>query len=715
MPFNIVIKADSSDAESKLQGVSTKLTEVEQKGGSAGAKVTGGLKDSAVAADKASESLKGAAESGFRLEGVGKTLAGQFGELGNVMQTLTSSSMVEAGALAALASEAVHLGDEYIELQNTALRLVGSYDQVDDAIKRQLALSEQVHGSLSQTIELSASIKEHTAEIGFTQEATTDLTKRWAEAVQVSGHSLGDASMAFEKFSFALQAGANGGVGLRQVLRDYPPILEALEKHYQTNLEGIMKLGHDGKLSMIDLKDALQEAGTTLDEEMNQRTETASEQWQHFKDEMTVTLGKIVEDTGAVKALGEAFRGLATLIEASLKPLQKLIEGIDWINKHNNTGDQGVGDFLRRIGGFGDINDITHQLEDQKKTIDELTAANEDFSRSFRGVADSEQEAADQWNKWLGDAAPKASQTLKEALGDPIRDIKQGLSDEQKLLQSITGPMDEIIKRERELGDLRADGKISADQYTVAINKETEAYHKLAIELAAAHVQNEADRINAMGAPVGAINLGAGAALLDKTASADKDPAKETKAWDEALKQYDEQVKSTAELLDKAFNPLTDQILKWTETGKFSFKEMAASIIDDIERMILKWLEMKAVESIASAFTDKGPSEQSLVDLFTNAYAHGGDVMVHAANGYSGTVGGYGATDSRLFMARVTPGEHIAIRTPQQMRDQEQAPAQAPQNVKVVAQIGKDDTLSHFDSPEGERIVFKMFRKFKGR
>jgi tape measure domain-containing protein len=253
----------------------------------------------------AAASPQGESEGGARIEGnIGSVVAGQFGELGSAFEGLATKGAVEAAALAGIAIEAVHLGDEYIKLQNSALRYAGSMENVDSALTQQMSLSRELHGGLEQTLELSTIVKERTEDMGLSASETAKFTKELGQAAVVSGHSLEDASGVINRLSFALESGLPAGRDMKAIMREYPAIADALTEHIGRSKKEIVEMANKGKLSLDTLKDSLDGVSGSLQDKMDKRVETTGQQWQHFKDELVLTAGKLVEQSGLMTAFG---------------------------------------------------------------------------------------------------------------------------------------------------------------------------------------------------------------------------------------------------------------------------------------------------------------------------------------------------------------------------------------------------------------------------
>lgn len=136
----------------------------------------------------------------------------------------------------------------------------------------------------------------------------------------------------------------------------------------------------------------------------------------------------------------------------------------------------------------------------------------------------------------------------------------------------------------------------------------------------------------------------------------------------------------------------------WRSIGT-SFEKM-------LVEMGLKLVESEVFKLLGGAIAGSAVS--------AGGFSGGGDVTVpHAAFGYSGYVGGTGGTDSKLFAAMVTPGEHVSIRTPEQVAAAGRASSAAPQ-VHVIVPDNKRALLKTAASADGQRQVINTLQRNKG-
>jgi hypothetical protein len=85
-------------------------------------------------------------------------------------------------------------------------------------------------------------------------------------------------------------------------------------------------MADQGTLSARDLMDAFAKAGPELDEKFGKRTETLAQQWQHFKDGLVLTVGKVVEGLHIFSGLGDILMRIGNLIGSLVGTIGKIVE-----------------------------------------------------------------------------------------------------------------------------------------------------------------------------------------------------------------------------------------------------------------------------------------------------------------------------------------------------------------------------------------------------
>jgi tape measure domain-containing protein len=216
-----------------------------------------------------------------------------------------------------------------------------------------------------------------------------------------------------------------------------------------------------------------------------------------------------------------------------------------------------------------------------------------------------------------------------------------------------------------------------------------------------------------------------------------------TKATDEAAEKRRKAEEDLAEASRKAAQETTDAWAQGLTTigssfidaalaGKKSFAEMTQSMLRDIAVLILK---MAALEAIKGGALGSPTGLAAKVATGLLGGANGFDYVANSnrlqlpgfAGGGSFRVDGTGGTDSKIAMFRVTPGESVHVRTPQQQMMQSQYVQQLVAAAQAGGSGGGDRTLVLVQSSdpgevtaamgtnEGEKVYARNQRKYGRR
>ena len=117
----------------------------------------------------------------------------------------------------------------------------------------------------------------------------------------------------------------------------------------------------------------------------------------------------------------------------------------------------------------------------------------------------------------------------------------------------------------------------------------------------------------------------------------------------------------TESVLVNAFKRAEEALVDFVTTGKFSFKDLASTIIKELIRIQIR---AAIIAPIANALGGAAGASGGVGGIFSSALsglkgAFGG--TPGAANGADFNVGGQGGTDSQLVAFRATPGERVQV------------------------------------------------------
>lgn len=152
-----------------------------------------------------------------------------------------------------------------------------------------------------------------------------------------------------------------------------------------------------------------------------------------------------------------------------------------------------------------------------------------------------------------------------------------------------------------------------------------------------------------------------------------------------------------------SFQKATDAIVEFAKTGKFDFKKLIDSILEDLLRLSLNALWGQLAQGLLGGFGGGGGG--GILGALIPGFAQGGDMIV----------GGSGGTDSQYVGMMATPGERISVRTPAQQRAGEVSPrvnVAPPQvNVRVINSTDPRASLDALATAAGERVIVNMIQR----
>lgn len=330
--------------------------------------------------------------------------------------------------------------------------------------------------------------------------------------------------------------------------------------------------------------------------------------------------------------------------------------------------------YPQHIKGITDSADIKYALAQIQSTSlfagdsDEMKQLNEQFERANK-LANEFVAPAVKYEQALKDIATAAEfhEITEDQATAARRRAKDTLNQENEALEAQKGPMEQYEATLRKLRDQLDAGDISTKKYADGI---------------------DAARV-AMLQATGAANTFQGAMRIE---------------WIKLKQEADGFGATVANMAVSDFGKLNDAIVTMANGGQVSWSQMADSMIQDLERIALKMLEVKAISGLIGLFGGEGAAAVA-------------DTAAHYATGGSFTVGGDGGTDTTPVGFWATRGERVTI-TPPGAYPYPQAPspamyAQGMQQAPVVHVHNHYDSsvgLATIQSPNGQSAILNVLR-----
>lgn len=275
----------------------------------------------------------------------------------------------------------------------------------------------------------------------------------------------------------------------------------------------------------------------------------------------------------------------------------------------------------------------------RKETLDQLSQAsaaiagsgtsgdafrqfNDELERSHKIAAESVKPLVDYENKLRDLQQAVKSWGLSQADAEVLQ--RKALSDYRaaaEALRQLPGPTGEYEHQLRVLNDQFKDGVISADQYSNGIDRARVAY-------------------------------------LQATGAAKEFSGAMEIQWVKMAGEVDQVGAAIADRVVAGFDKMNDALVQAANGAEVSWSNLASSIIQDIERIALKMLEVGLIKGAISLVSSAAGGGEAA------AATAAADGLAGYASGGTYKVGGSGGTDSQLQMFWATPGEQVTVSQP---------------------------------------------------
>lgn len=304
-----------------------------------------------------------------------------------------TSALAATGSVVALGAAMISLGDSYIKLENQAQRLVDAGHGVDDVLASQFDESEKLHGSLSDTINMTASLRAGTMDLNLTVAEQNSLMDGIAGEAAKSGEGIADLSGFMSKYALAAESGTVTSRQLRSMFSEMPALAHDMATALGTTSNQLLHTG----VSITDLNKVLADS-TDKQIALANRAETSSEIWGHFKDQLALTIGPMVQSSGALEAIKSVLDTVTMAIKGVIEvgsEIKQLFESIAESATGLKMSVSEVVDVLENLAGVGKGSAV-------QQVIDAGKAAKAAMDLLKKQQEDARNEKFDPLDKWLG-------------------------------------------------------------------------------------------------------------------------------------------------------------------------------------------------------------------------------------------------------------------------------------------------------------------------
>lgn len=300
--------------ESKIGKIKKNLSEV----GTASTRAADMTSKGMATVGNASERAKQKTESAF--SGIESKARGANEELHKMNSTLTGLKNKFVGALAFLGvtlslGNIIRMVDEW-KVVNGQVALTTKNQQESLMVQKELyRMAIDTRQAYASTATLYASVARNSSELGKSAEDVLGFTEDVSRAMMIGGGSAASQQAALIQLGQALGSGVLRGDELNSIMEQAPRLAKAIAEGMGTTIGQLRVLGKEGKLTAIDVFDAIRKSSEKLKSEMGKIPWTVNQAGVRVSNALGNLFSKLEKKTGIVSSIAKGFASIGDYID----------------------------------------------------------------------------------------------------------------------------------------------------------------------------------------------------------------------------------------------------------------------------------------------------------------------------------------------------------------------------------------------------------------
>lgn len=300
--------------ESKIGKIKKNLSEV----GTASTRAADMTSKGMATVGNASERAKQKTESAF--SGIESKARGANEELHKMDSTLTGLKNKFVGALAFLGvtlslGNIIRMVDEW-KVVNGQVALTTKNQQESLMVQKELyRMAIDTRQAYASTATLYASVARNSSELGKSAEDVLGFTEDVSRAMMIGGGSAASQQAALIQLGQALGSGVLRGDELNSIMEQAPRLAKAIAEGMGTTIGQLRVLGKEGKLTAIDVFDAIRKSSEKLKREMGKIPWTVNQAGVRVSNALGNLFSKLEKKTGVVSSIAKGFASIGDYID----------------------------------------------------------------------------------------------------------------------------------------------------------------------------------------------------------------------------------------------------------------------------------------------------------------------------------------------------------------------------------------------------------------
>lgn len=300
--------------ESKIGKIKKNLSEV----GTASTRAADMTSKGMATVGNASERAKQKTESAF--SGIESKARGANEELHKMDSTLTGLKNKFVGALAFLGvtlslGNIIRMVDEW-KVVNGQVALTTKNQQESLMVQKELyRMAIDTRQAYASTATLYASVARNSSELGKSAEDVLGFTEDVSRAMMIGGGSAASQQAALIQLGQALGSGVLRGDELNSIMEQAPRLAKAIAEGMGTTIGQLRVLGKEGKLTAIDVFDAIRKSSEKLKREMGKIPWTVNQAGVRVSNALGNLFSKLEKKTGVVSSIAKGVASIGDYID----------------------------------------------------------------------------------------------------------------------------------------------------------------------------------------------------------------------------------------------------------------------------------------------------------------------------------------------------------------------------------------------------------------
>lgn len=300
--------------ESKIGKIKKNLSEV----GTASTRAADMTSKGMATVGNASERAKQKTESAF--SSIESKARGANEELHKMDSTLTGLKNKFVGALAFLGvtlslGNIIRMVDEW-KVVNGQVALTTKNQQESLMVQKELyRMAIDTRQAYASTATLYASVARNSSELGKSAEDVLGFTEDVSRAMMIGGGSAASQQAALIQLGQALGSGVLRGDELNSIMEQAPRLAKAIAEGMGTTIGQLRVLGKEGKLTAIDVFDAIRKSSEKLKREMGKIPWTVNQAGVRVSNALGNLFSKLEKKTGIVSSIAKGFASIGDYID----------------------------------------------------------------------------------------------------------------------------------------------------------------------------------------------------------------------------------------------------------------------------------------------------------------------------------------------------------------------------------------------------------------